>query len=617
MHIVNNTNYSLDQSLCELQKEFSFCSKDTNVFIDPASRDAIYYELSSNSLFIDCTKQNSIYYLLHLAQSHGYQKSFRIDLDAAHITELALMVDCSRNNVLKVETVYRLIRYLAYMGYNTLKLYMEDTYIIPSEPYFGYLRNGYSFEDLKKIDNYALYFNIELVPCIQTLAHLDAPARWCVYRPLFDCKDILCVDNPEVYALIDKMLATLSSTFRSRRINIGMDEAYFLGRGKFLDQHGYEARYDIFQRHLKKVLELCDKYHFQPEMWSDMFFSQSQLAYQNSLSTKLPEINVPLNLKLVYWDYEIRDEDYINKILDLHQRITPDIAYAGGAWKWLGFAPNNALSLEALKRYLKCCNQKNIRDVTVTAWGDNGGECSIFSILPTLNYVGNAKYFGSNVEFDTHFKCLTGINFNDFMNVDRVNQVGTNWSPLHRNYMSSTFLYNDPLLGIYDSTVRPNQSQIYKKVTKLLMKNISNSKFGYIFQTLTSLTDLLSYKCDFGLRLRKAYQQKEDSQLVQIYSEIEIIKAKLDIFYQNFSAQWHHESRANGFDVQDLRIGGLKMRLEHTEKLLNQYLSKQIDTIPELEETIKDFYGRNDEWNQPDDLCESSYQKISTVNVNK
>jgi len=617
MNIINNTNYSLNQSLSDLQEEFSFCSEDTDIFINSSEHDVIYFEIDSRSIFIDCTNQINIYYLLHLAQARGYKSSFKIGLDSEKITDLALMVDCSRNNVLELRTIYRLIRYLAYMGYNTLKLYMEDTYIIPTEPYFGYLRNGYSSADLKNIEDYAMKFDIELVPCIQTLAHLNAPSRWCVYRPLFDYQDILCVDMPEVYTFIDKMLATLSSTFRTRRINIGMDEAYFLGRGSYLDQHGYESRYEIFRRHLSKVLELCDKYHLKPEIWSDMFFSQSQLAYQNSLSSKLSDIDIPKSLKLVYWDYEVRDEDYIDKILDLHQSITPNIAYAGGAWKWLGFAPNNGLSLESLKKHLRCCDQKKIRDVTITAWGDNGGECSVFSILPTLNYAGNAKYFGSDISFRANFKCLTGIGFSDFMNIDRVNQIGTDWSPLHRKNMSSTFLYNDPLLGIYDSTVRSNQNKIYKKVTQLLAKNTSNSKFGYIFSTLASLTDLLSYKCDFGLRLRKAYQQKRTSQLVQIYSEIKIIRDKLDIFYNNFYTQWHLESRANGFDVQDLRIGGLKMRLEHTEKILGRYLSKQVGTIPELEETIRDFYGRNDKWNQPDDLCEASYQRISTVNINK
>ena len=53
---------------------------------------------------------------------------------------LGVMLDCSRNAVLRPEELYRFIDILAKMGYNTLQLYTEDTYEIEGEPYFGYLR---------------------------------------------------------------------------------------------------------------------------------------------------------------------------------------------------------------------------------------------------------------------------------------------------------------------------------------------------------------------------------------------------------------------------------------------------------------------------------------------
>ena len=617
MKLVNNTIYSLDQSFDELEKEFSFLLSDINVVIDSSSKNNLEFNLDLNTLKINCMNQRDIDYLLHIANAKGLNTSYQINLPERKISDLSFMIDCSRNNVPKLETVYRLIRYLSYMGYDTLKLYLEDTYVIKDEPYFGYLRNGYTPQDLKDIDQYAAIFDMNVIPCIQTLAHLTAVNRWCVYNKLFDYDDILFVDEPEVYILIDKMFKTLSSCFRSNKINIGMDEAYFLGRGKYLDKNGYQPRYEILSKHLDKVLKLCEKYNFEPEMWSDMFFSYSQFAYQDSLETKLPKLNIPANLKLVYWDYELRDDAYIDKILQLHKNMTDNIAYAGGAWKWIGFAPNNTLSIEELRRYFNRCAINNIGEITVTGWGDNGGECSVFSVLPTLNFAGNAKYFGGDVDSAKYFKCLTDISFENFMQIDNVNQVGANWSALNRNYMSSTFLYNDPLLGIYDSTVRIDQSKIYKGVTKSLEASCANEKFGYIFKTLTSLCSLLTNKCDLGLRLRNAYKDKNLVELNKVASELNTIKNKLTKFYEDFSFQWHLESRSNGFDIQDLRIGGLNMRLEHTNKLLNNFLNGQIDQIDELEETIKDFYGKDDDWEKPDDLCESSYRKIASVNINK
>ena len=68
------------------------------------------------------------------------------------------------------------------IGYNTLMLYTEDTYEVSGEPYFGYMRGRYSREELRGLDAYAKTKNMELIPCIQTLAHLNALNRWPEYK---------------------------------------------------------------------------------------------------------------------------------------------------------------------------------------------------------------------------------------------------------------------------------------------------------------------------------------------------------------------------------------------------------------------------------------------------
>lgn len=83
----------------------------------------------------------------------------------------AIMLDVSRNGVMKVEKVKQFIDYISVMGYNALELYSEDIYEIPEYPEFGYLRGKYSREELKEMDSYAKSKGIELIPCIQTLAH--------------------------------------------------------------------------------------------------------------------------------------------------------------------------------------------------------------------------------------------------------------------------------------------------------------------------------------------------------------------------------------------------------------------------------------------------------------
>ena len=62
---------------------------------------------------------------------------------------MGVMLDCSRNAVMTVNSVKRYIRLLAATGYDVLMLYTEDTYEIKSEPFFGYMRGKYSIEEIK------------------------------------------------------------------------------------------------------------------------------------------------------------------------------------------------------------------------------------------------------------------------------------------------------------------------------------------------------------------------------------------------------------------------------------------------------------------------------------
>ena len=154
------------------------------------------------------------------------------------LQSLGVMIDMSRNSVMSVEGLKRFLPLLKKMGYNTVMLYTEDTYEVEGEPYFGYLRGRYTMDEMKEIDAFAASLGIEMIPCIQTLAHLTTFLRW--NRVPADTPDILLVDDDKTYEFIDRLFATLSKCFTSKKIHLGMDEAHMLGRGKHLDIHGYD-----------------------------------------------------------------------------------------------------------------------------------------------------------------------------------------------------------------------------------------------------------------------------------------------------------------------------------------------------------------------------------------
>ena len=169
------------------------------------------------------------------------------------------MFDCSRNAVLSPEALRFFLRKMALMGLNMGMMYTEDTYEVPEQPYFGYKRGRYTYDELKAADEYAALFGIELIPCIQTLGHLDRVMKWPVYHHVRENDSVIEPDREETYVILEQMIRAAAAPYRTKRIHLGMDEAWGLGLGAHLYRHGYENPQFIMKRHLKRVLDICEK----------------------------------------------------------------------------------------------------------------------------------------------------------------------------------------------------------------------------------------------------------------------------------------------------------------------------------------------------------------------
>lgn len=603
----------LDKIFRELKKDFNL-----KVFLDSyefkiakSERSELFFDKENKRFNIFYKSNNELFRLLLETEHYDFNNNFEIKINSS-FKDLSIMVDVARNYPLKVETFKKLIRYMALLGYSTLKIYLEDLLELKNEPYFGYLRGRYSKEEIKEIVNYADLFKIEVMPYIQTLAHLNQIKRWCVYRDHFDIDDILLVDDERTYTLIDNMLETISESFTSKRINIGMDEAYLLGRGKYLDKNGYEKRVNIFKKHLSKVLTLTSKYNLDVEMWGDMFFNNSSYAYDN---LSVEDINKVNNLKLVYWDYEYKDVKEFQSLIKLHKKVSDKVSTAGGSWKWLGLAPNNKYAIAANINFMKASLKENIEEYTLTCWGDNGSSASIFSILPTLFAVANFSFYQGNKKIDYLFKDIFKISFKDFLYVDKVNNVTIN-DPLNaKNNISRIYLYNDLLLGTYNSLIDKDQISTYKVIKKKLNKLSKNNSFNYIFKTLFEFCRVLILKVEIMDELRIAYQDNNKEKLNEILIKLNKLKNTFDKFYFALYEQYHLEAKGNGFDVIDIRLGGILQRIKTTIRKINDYL-KYGTKIDELEEIMLDFYGNVYSYFHPNDIVDNSYIKISSINVN-
>ena len=518
---------------------------------------------------------------------------------------LGFLLSTKGGMLLTVKSVKRLIDYLAKLDYNTLYMDFTAGYGIDTQPFFCYLKAKYTKEEFKEIDDYAKERGITIIPTIQTLAHLFYLYRWPKNHELFDIDDILMVGNPKVYQLIDDMIRTMSQNFSSKIIHLGMDEAFKLGRGKYYDKNGPVDRVEIMKSHLDKVLEICKKYGVKAELWADMFITLAYGNYTNSTATvdRVKDVreSMPKDTKLHYWDYYSLEKEHYYKGIDRMQAITDNIAFDGGIWNYISFVPDNEYSIKSTEVAFEACYERGIKEVSVTTWAGDSGETSIWTIMPSI--VAASEFAHGNHDMDkikARFKELMGIEFDAFMQFEKINKMKARDEKNVNSYTLSPckyLLYNDPFIGIYDSTVYPEERVVYTNTIKEMSKWTGHKEWGYLFKTVKKLAQILELKFDLGLKTRTLYKSGDKEGLRELATNTytKIIKL-LKEFYPIFRKQWYSEYMHHHFEVHDYRFGGIVRRMENCKKMLLDYCDGKLDRLDELEEKIIDYIDGTDEF---------------------
>ena len=520
---------------------------------------------------------------------------------AKSFKSFGVMLDMSRNAVMSLPALKKYLPILRKMGYNTLFLYVEDTYEVDGEEYFGYMRGRYSKSEMKELDAFCTSIGMEVIPCIQTLAHLNGTIRW--NRFPVDCTDILLADHPRTYELIEHMFATLHECFKTRKLHVGMDEAHLLGRGNHLDKYGYESKSSIMKRHLERVCEIGKKFDYEIMIWSDMFFRswvEDGNYYVNEV-VDLPEDvkgSVPESVIPVYWDYYHQNVEEYDVMFEMHRQLSKKTWFAGGVWSWGGFMPHNGFGIKMMGPAVESCKKNKVKNAFITMWGDDGAECSKFAMLPSLFYVSEVAK--GNTDMDSIKEKFTrftgGITFDEFMMLDAPNNIyeGNTIKCQDGNAPVNPckyMLYSDYFNGYLDYTVVPGASKKYAEYAVELNRIAKKSrKFGYLFNTAAKLCEALAVKYELGVKTREAYQSG-DREALRSLAECDYVKAEklINAFALAFEKQWFHDNKPCGFDVQDIRLGAILRRTSACRRRLLDYVNGKIDEIPELEEKLLPF----------------------------
>ncbi len=507
-----------------------------------------------------------------------------------------IMLDCSRNAVMKVEHLKKWLRRLALFGYDMVMLYTEDTYELPGEEYFGYLRGRYTADELKEIDRYAASLGIEMRGCIQTLGHLNQILKWPAYGKIKDTGSVLMAGEEASYDLITKMIERFAKCFTSRRLHLGMDETHDLGRGRYMDKNGHERGFDIFNKHLSRVVKICKDRGIEPMIWSDMYFRMgSKTGDYYDRDSKIPAdvaTKIPAEAQLVYWDYYHEEADFYREWIRRHRALGFEPAVASGVWTWRKLWYQHEQTRRCAPPCLDACMQEGVAEVFFTMWGDDGAFCEFDSALAGLCYTAEYGFGGGEPDDETlekRFNAICGAGYRETLLPDRALNVDTPGAPL---------LWDDPLLGIFFNEIMAKEEtgKLEKAMESLsdLAQCTARDAAEYGTADMGHARQLaLTLKLKIALRLKlvEAYDAGDKKRLAEVRDEADEVVAEIENLGKTFRRQWLRRNKPHGLEVIQIRLAGQAERHRELQRRIDEYIEGGAACISELEERSKQPKG--------------------------
>ena len=279
------------------------------------------------------------------------------------------MIDISRGKKPRMDTIKMMIDFLAELKYNEFQLYMEGDCF----KYAAYPKETADFdcltpENIVELDAYCKARFIDLVPNQNSFGHMYTWLRKPDFHHLglFEKEDevpsTLNPLLPESFEFVCNLYKSVLPHFTSEYVNIGLDEAYGLGRYQIEEYCREKGKDVVFMDWLNKLNDhIRDTYGKKIMFWADMIYNYPQI---------IPR--VPKDAIALEWGYELIQS----------QRMTAHcIAYrAAGVRYYVCPSVNTHGSLTSrmdvttfnLRTCAELAVEYGAEGYLVTDWGDGG-----------------------------------------------------------------------------------------------------------------------------------------------------------------------------------------------------------------------------------------------------
>jgi len=212
------------------------------------------------------------------------------------------------------------------------------------------------------------------------------------------------------------------------------------------------------------------------------------------------------------------------------------------------------------------------------------------------------------------FEFSTGGKARHFNDLERVNKIpgSSEKFPGNTANPSKYLLWQDVLIGLFDKHIEGLDLAGYYSELKNEMKSheLDNEEWSFVFDMPEKLCSVLELKHGIGIKLKECYDKKDidglksfsENLLPELYKRVNNLRVA-------HREQWFAVYKPFGWEVLDIRYGGVLSRIETAIARLNDFISGKTDKIEELEEERLLFNSLNDIKDIPLTRC-NTYRRI-------
>ena len=291
--------------------------------------------------------------------------------DSPALKERGYMLDVSRNKIPTMDTLKELIRSLAKLRYNSLQLYMEHTFAFSGHERVWANYSPFTSEEIMELDAFCQDYFIELVPNLNSFGHLE---RWLChpeYKELAECDPPFYRELTDSYIqgvlypskksleFVDSLYAELLPNFTSRKLNIGCDETWELGKGRSAEACRKKGKVKVYLDFLKQLADKAEKRGFSVEFWGDIIMHNPELIKE-----------LPKGITALEWGYEANHP--FEKDTLAFKKSGVDFIVCPGTSAWLSILGRTTNMLKNVSNALYYGCKNGAKGMLMTDWGDRG-----------------------------------------------------------------------------------------------------------------------------------------------------------------------------------------------------------------------------------------------------